>query len=70
MQSETVSEYTVSFESKVSKKTSDRDKFLNKEMQHRGHAINTSNYSVEDTVDFGSVMLLKVWIFLNSIPLF
>lgn len=47
------------------------DKFLNKETRHRGHAVNTGNYSLKDIVDIGSVMLLKVWIFfqVNSIIL-
>ena len=46
------------------------DKFLNKEMRHRGHAVNTGNYSFKDNVDVGSLMLLKVWIFLKSMQLF
>lgn len=43
------------------------NKFLNKEMQHRGHTVKTSNYRLKDIVHFGSVMLLKVWIVFNSI---
>lgn len=46
------------------------DKFLNKEMRHRGHVVNTGNYSFKDIVDVGSLMLLKVWIFLKSMQLF
>ena len=46
------------------------DKFLNKEMRRRGHVVKTGNYSFKDIVDVGSLILLKVWIFLKSMQLF
>lgn len=46
------------------------DKFLNKEMRRRGRVVNTGNYSFKDIVYVGSLMLLKVWIFLKSMQLF
>lgn len=51
-----------SFQPNVSKNSSlkEEDKFLNEEIQHTGHTVKTSNYSLKDIVDFDSVMLLKV----------